>query len=87
MFDYKNLAVEIRLKILHTLLEPQPNKGVPAILVALFKEPNLYAEAQQLYRKINVVVSSKNQAEFQKVKMVDLLKIRCIKLVMESGDV
>lgn len=83
MFHYKALPAEIRLKILPTLLEPQPNKGVPAILVALYKDPELYAEAQELYRTINVVISIKNQAEFRKVKMVDLLKIRCLKLLMQ----
>ena len=83
MFHYKALPVEIRLKILPILLEPQPSKGVPAILVALYKDPELYTEAQELYRKINVVISIKNQAAFRKVKMVDLLKIRCLKLVTQ----
>jgi hypothetical protein len=83
MFDYKRLPAEIRLKILPPLLEPKPNKGVPDILVAISKDPELYGEAQQLYRKINVVISSDSQAEFRKVKMVDLLKIRCIKLIMQ----
>ena len=83
MFDYKNLAVEIRLLILPTLVELQPNNSVPAILVALYKDPELYAEALEMYRKVNKVVTVKNQAEFQKTKMVDLLKIRCIRLLLE----
>ena len=88
--EYKKFPPEIRLQILPHLLELQPTKEVPAILIALGslakgegEESKFYTEAQQLYRAINVVITLNNQREFQRVKILDLMKIRSIKHVMQ----
>jgi hypothetical protein len=87
MLNYRGFPPEIRLQILPQLLALQPTNEVPAILLALGTAPRqelkFYAEAKQLYREINAVVNITSQKEFQKVKMLDLLKIRSIKLVMQ----
>lgn len=75
------LPPEVRMKIYPHALALNHNNQPPALLLALAKEPILYAEARSLYLKINARVDQSNREAFKARPSKQLLQIRHLMLV------
>ena len=75
------LPPEIRVKIYPHALALNYNNQAPALLLALAKEPILYAEARFLYLKINARVDESNKEAFKARHSKQLLQLRHLMLV------
>jgi hypothetical protein len=72
---------EIRIKIYPHALALNYNNQPPALLLALAKDPIMYAEARSVYLKINARVDQSNREAFKARRFKQLLQIRHLMLV------
>ncbi|RDL33940.1 uncharacterized protein BP5553_08308 [Venustampulla echinocandica] len=82
-FNFKGLPKEVRAMVSQLELELQFDNELPALLVALAPDKQLFKEALHLFKKINANVTEENEAEFKRKRMFELLHIKYLKL--DSG--
>jgi hypothetical protein len=89
VFPLKSLPAEIRKFIYphnNALALPHDSKTIPALLLALAADKELFEEALEMYKSINVVVTKQNIEQFKGMRMKDLLKFRHLKIVCDVNE-
>ncbi|KAG9233425.1 hypothetical protein BJ875DRAFT_464183 [Amylocarpus encephaloides] len=83
-FNYKGLPPEIRLQILGLALPLEVDGRLPPVLFVFHHDTIFYTEATKVYKKINYVVTWKTKAEFQALRLPEILEIRHLKTVIRN---
>jgi hypothetical protein len=89
VFPLKSLPAEIQKFIYphnNTLALPHDSKTIPALLLALTANEELFEEALEMYKPINVVVTKQNIEQFKGMRMKDLLKFQCFKIICNMNE-
>jgi hypothetical protein len=79
-----SLPLELRRLLYGEALELQPGLQAPALLLALAAEPELQIEALPIFKKVNFVLTLRNQAVFLALPNKDLLSIRHLTILWEG---
>jgi len=81
-----DLAPEMREIIyLNADLPPNPDNSLPSVVVALAAHPILGPEILDTYKKINKTITPRDEGEFKKMPLKELLKIRHLRLNCPRG--
>lgn len=83
-FPIKKVPSELRLKIFAHEVDYQSNGRLPPLIVALGADKELYEEAREIYKKVNLLVFNRNQDDFRVMPMKELFKIRHLTIVVPS---
>jgi hypothetical protein len=79
-----NIPSELQRMVYENSLELEPGLQAPPFLVALPAVPELYTEANSIFKKINFVLTLQNSAAFQALSQKELRSIRHLTVIWDS---
>lgn len=79
------LPAEVRLRIYPHALAVGWNDSAPNLLVALAKERDLFAEAREIYLKVNGTIHDGNARSYNTMRLNGALKLRNLMLSCRAG--